>query len=317
MQINLFVNRLYLYPALITMMTARESLGADASFGLGFFEGELDKNDVEQVLDFCRSLGVSLKTETFSKSSFEMLQSQNRNFHFGAEAFGRILYAASFPEKHIYSDVDVLFFGNLEEIWRELEELHVIGFVPQATALGQARFEYSPKNREFFSGFILWPDAADRPNLEIMEHLLGATEFSFHDQAFLNRIVGNAFQPLRGELCQLDNPSLTREQIAAGIVHYWGNWKPWHAGERMRKRCIDTGCYWTLWFEAESKLSQYFSETSQRNWLGELQSLARKSSSRKFKILGWLAGIINAMSLIHLFLAVAGKVKLRNLHLIH
>lgn len=317
MQINLFVNRRYLFPALVTIMTAKNSLGTHANFGLGFFDGELGGSDLENVKRFCESIEVSIEMQAFSKSSSAILEGQNSEFHFGAEAFGKILYAAASPGRHVYSDVDVLFVGNLEPIWSELREIRGMGFVTQARALEDAGFEYKPHNREFFSGFILWPEESCRPTLDITEQLLDSTEFSIHDQAFLNRIVGSSFQPLMGELCQLDNPKLKADNVKTGIVHFWGNWKPWHAPEKARKRCEQTRCYWSLWFESEAKLAEHFPQPSQKKWIRELQSLAQKSTSRRFRALSCLVAISNSNHLTNLLVKVAHLLKLRGFHLIH
>jgi lipopolysaccharide biosynthesis glycosyltransferase len=162
----------------------------------------------------------------------------------------------------------------------KLEDSNRVGFVPQISALRNSGFKTEDGNDEFFSGFILWPKKEDRPMLEIGDYRTWKTKYSTHDQALLNQKIGHDYLKLRAEFCQLDSATLRSSDFGPGIVHYFGNWKPWHTWPVSRKQCEYVDCSWSIWFSQEEKSLELAEQLNLGSWWRRTRRNSQRSASK-------------------------------------
>lgn len=283
--LSVFFDNRYLFPALVMLGSAHENLDSEVQFVIGTFKDELspeDKINISLILD---SMNRKHRFVEISKDDIAArAKGVDLSQHFGYAALGKIEIQSQISKRHIYSDVDVLFFEGSNSVVANLQDSKTIGFVPQKTALRNSGFETEDGNDEFFSGFILWPEKKDRPTLEIGDYRTWKTKHSTHDQAFLNQKIGQDYLKLSEELCQLDNVTLRSTDFGPGIVHYFGNWKPWHAWSLSRRQCAHVQCSWSIWFNKEQEslrlaerlnLGSWWRRTRRRSLRGASKNLRR------------------------------------------
>jgi len=318
MDLCVFVDRAYLYPTLVMLLSARKGLTADFDPVIGTFLDEfknLDKNNIQIA---SKALGLNLKIEEISKQLLvdEIGQIDNSQ-HFGYAAFGRLALQKQIRERHIYSDVDVLFHLNTSAIFNNLPNSERIGFVRQAEAFALAGLPCPVENNEFFAGFIAWPEIALRPNLSFDPPQTWKTLYSSHDQALLNMRIGQNYERLDPLLCQLDNPLLDASDYKPGIVHYFGNWKPWQATGLSRKRCWSNNCSWTLWFKAEEEAEKLLSSLGLGSWFRDLRRTSLRAAPKNLRILRrivWVGRLTGTFSIVEWLVRFIWK---GEKHLIH
>ena len=284
--ITSFVDKNYLFPALVALLFTRNTPAETSGLLLGTFEKEFQEVDKKNLQVVFSKIGVNVRILEISKQSLidEIGQIDNSQ-HFGYAAFGRLALQKQIRERHIYSDVDVLFHLDTNEIFNNLPNSERIGFVRQAEAFALADLPCPAQNDEFFAGFIVWPEIALRPKLSFDPPQTWKTPYSSHDQALLNMRIGQNYERLDPLLCQLDNPLLDASDYKPGIVHYFGNWKPWQATGLSRKRCWSNNCSWTLWFKAEEEAEKLLSSLGLRSWFRELRRASLRGAPKNLRIL--------------------------------
>ena len=268
------------------LISANRQLELDSEFCVGTFVDEFKPEDSEKLVKVFRELGRKLRTFEISIHSLkEQVGEIDNSQHFGYAAFGRLALQLQIPEKHLYSDVDVLIHQfNLSTIVGYVES-EKIGFVSQAEAYALIGIECPEENNEFFAGLILWPHASARPRSTFQLTQKWKTPYSSHDQALLNLKIGQDYQRLDPHLCQLDNPMLGSSEYEPGIVHYFGNWKPWQATGLSRTRCESKNCSWTLWFKAEEDAEKLLKSLGLGPWFRELRNVSLRGAPKNLRIL--------------------------------
>jgi lipopolysaccharide biosynthesis glycosyltransferase len=279
--LSVFFDNSYLFPTLVMLGSAHENIDSEVEFILGTFEGELSSGDKDNISLILDSLNRTHRFIEISKDDVAARATGiDLNQHFGYAALGKIEILNQIPLRHIYSDVDVLFLEGSNSFVEKLEESNRVGFVPQISALRNSGFKTDDGNYEFFSGFILWPKKEDRPMLEIGDFRTWKTKHSTHDQALLNQKIGHDYLKIRAEFCQLDSATLRTSDFGPGIVHYFGNWKPWHAWLVNRKQCEHVGCAWSIWFSKEGKSLELAKRLNLgRWWMGKRRRSLRGAST--------------------------------------
>jgi lipopolysaccharide biosynthesis glycosyltransferase len=264
--------------------SAHENFDLEVEFILGTFEGELtpeDKKNISIILDSMN------RTHRFIEISKDDVAARatgiDLNQHFGYAALGKIEILNQIPQRHIYSDVDVLFLEGSNSFLEKLVDSNRVGFVPQTSALRNSGFKTEGGNEEFFSGFILWPKKEDRPTLEIGDYRTWKTKHSTHDQALLNQKIGLDYLKLRAEFCQLDSATLRNSDFGPGIVHYFGNWKPWHAWSVSRKQCEHVDCAWSIWFSKEGQSQELAKQINLGSWWKIKRRISLRGASKNLK----------------------------------
>jgi lipopolysaccharide biosynthesis glycosyltransferase len=313
--IAFFVDTHYLYPCLIAIFSASQAASKNVRFVVGTFYGELGEQERASLSRLEIVIERPIEIREFRLSDLAGVLAQDDNSHFGLAAFGRVLLASGLPESHFYSDADVIFTssGGYLESPADGKE---VGFVQQKAALRKAGLFCDELNDEFFSGLIYFPEGGPRLTLEELKSNLGSTPFSSHDQAVLNRVYAHNYRQISVDYCQLDNPRLRVGSIRNGIVHYFGNWKPWHAPASARERCTEVGCAWSAWFAMEKKFLDSFGHLESGK-LSRLQELSMSKASPKLTLLFRLsAGRANLLG--RFFLRPVFRVLMRaEMHTIH
>lgn len=286
MNFSVFIDRNYLYPALVSLISATGSMPGSTLFHIGSFERELNQTDKDHLKTVFNSLGAQLQFLEVSKEALidEIGEIDNKQ-HFGYSAFGRLALQRQIIEKHIYSDVDVLFHQDGLESIKQLTSSERIGFVGQSDAYALAGLPCAEQNEEFFSGFVYWPEIHRRPDLTFDSPQIWITPYSTHDQALLNMKIGQQFDRLDPIFCQLDNPLLDASAYKPGILHYFGNWKPWQAVGKARSRCHSKNCSWTLWFTAEEEAKRLLNSIGLGPWFRELRRVSLQGAPKNLKLL--------------------------------
>lgn len=288
-KLSVFIDRNYLYPAIVSLISARVAFPASCVFYIGTFEKDLSHLDKEGLQNLFDSLDVELRLLEISKKSLmDEIGEIDSTQHFGYAAFGRLAMQKQIKERHIYSDVDVLFHMNPDEPIRSLVRSERIGFVRQSQAYSLANLPCSEDNEEFFSGFVHWPEIHQRPVLTFAAPQSWRTSYSTHDQALLNIKIGQNFEPLDPLFCQLDNPKLNAATYKPGILHYFGNWKPWQATGQSRVRCKSNNCSWTLWFNAEEEAEKLLRSLGLSSWFRELRKVSLRGAPKNLRLLRWV-----------------------------
>lgn len=318
MEFSVFIDRKYLYPSIVSLLSAREVFSSSFFFSIGTFENELNDRDKRHLKVVCKTLGVGHGVVEISKQSLiDEIGEIDEAQHFGYAAFGRLALQKQIRERHIYSDVDVLFHLDAGELFEKLPNSEQIGFVRQAEAFALADLPCPAENNEFFAGFIVWPEITLRPNLSFDPPQTWKTPYSSHDQALLNMRIGQNYERLDPHLCQLDNPLLDASNYKPGIVHYFGNWKPWQATGLSRKRCWTNNCSWTLWFKAEEEAEKLLSSLGLGSWFRELRRASLRGAPKNLKTLRrivWAGRLTGTFSIVEWLVSSLWK---GEKHLIH
>ena len=286
MEFSIFIDRKYLYPAIVSLLTAKVVFPSSTLFSIGTFANELKDRDKQHLKALFHKLDVGhVVVEISRKSLMAEIGEIDKTQHFGYAAFGRLSLQKQITERHIYSDVDVLFHRDVSELIENLPNSNRIGFVRQAEAYKLSDVPCPEQNEEFFAGFIVWPDLAFRPELSFDSPQTWKTPYSSHDQALLNMRIGQNYDRLDPLLCQLDNPVLDASAYEPGIVHYFGNWKPWQATGLSRTRCESKNCSWTLWFKAEEDAEKLLKSLGLGPWFRELRNVSLRGAPKNLRIL--------------------------------
>jgi lipopolysaccharide biosynthesis glycosyltransferase len=284
--ISFFVDKNYLFPTIVTLLSANQTFSKTYRFVIGTFNNEFDHQSRKNLARFGSELGREIEVVEVSKQSLmEEIGPIDSNHHFGYAAFGRLALQKFISDRHVYSDVDVLFQKESSRVLQKLPTTEKICFVSQAEAFALADFPCPAQNDEFFAGFIVWPEIALRPKLSFDPPQTWKTPYSSHDQALLNMRIGQNYERLDPHLCQLDNPLLDASNYKPGIVHYFGNWKPWQATGLSRKRCWTNNCSWTLWFKAEEEAEKLLSSLGLGSWFRELRRASLRGAPKNLRIL--------------------------------
>jgi lipopolysaccharide biosynthesis glycosyltransferase len=266
--------------------SAHENIDSEVEFILGTFEGELSSEDKDNISLILDSMNRAHRLIEVSKDDVAARATGiDLNQHFGYAALGKIEILNQIPQRHIYSDVDVLFLEGSNFFLEKLEDSNRVGFVPQKSALRNSGFKTEDGNDEFFSGFILWPKKEDRPMPEIGDYRTWKTKYSTHDQALLNQKIGHDYLKLRAEFCQLDSATLRSSDLGPGIVHYFGNWKPWHTWSVSRKQCEYVDCAWSIWFSKEEQSLALAEQLNLASWWRRTRRNSQRGASKNLK---WL-----------------------------
>lgn len=279
-----FVDRNYFFPTLVMLCSAMEVFSAKTLFVIGTFEGEVREIDRNNFQRFAQKLGINLELVEISKQSLvNEIGAIDENQHFGYAAFGRLFLQRLIRKKHLYTDVDVLFRGNPQSLWEALPDSRQVGFVSQAEAFTVSGITVAADNSEFFAGLISWPDLEFRPDLSVDSQKEWRTPHSSHDQALLNMRIGKSYLKLNPLLCQLDNPERDLDQYHDGILHYFGNWKPWQATQSVRERCFDEHCSWVIWFDYEAQAIEVLNSIGLGEWFSSLQKTALSGAPKNLR----------------------------------
>jgi len=316
--LTVFIDKTYLYPAIVMLSSANKHMDSDINFVIGTFTSELsneDKTAVTKIL--CSTPRKVSFVEISKKTLINEIQQIDTKQHFGYAAFGRLHLQDLIEERHVYSDVDVLFTSGSNDIWKEIPETNLIGFVNQVSALGRSKLDFDPANKEFFSGFISWPTKNQRPKLHLKSLKPWKTQHSTHDQAFLNYTLNQSYLELTPDLCQLDNPVLRTSDFGPGIVHYFGNWKPWFAKAESRAACISVGCSWLLWFQEEDETLSRAKELNLDSWLLVQAMRSYERMSFKLRAMQSILSSAKAIGLDGMFSTFFRKLFKEEFHLIH
>jgi lipopolysaccharide biosynthesis glycosyltransferase len=316
--LTVFIDKNYLYPAIVMLRSANKHLNPEISFVIGTFSEELSAQDKAAVTKiFCFKPREVSFLEISKQNLINEIQSIDTKEHFGYAAFGRLHLQAFIEEPHIYSDVDVLFTSGSNNVLKEIPETNSIGFVNQVSALRRSELDFDPENKEFFSGFISWPIKKQRPKLNLRSTKPWKTQHSTHDQAFLNSTLKQGYLELTTDLCQLDNPALRTSHFGPGIVHFFGNWKPWHAKAETRNACIRVGCSWVFWFQEEDETFALAKKLDLDNWLLAQRRRSYEGMSFNLRAMQFLATIAKAIGIDGMFSIVFRKFVRKEFHLIH
>jgi lipopolysaccharide biosynthesis glycosyltransferase len=284
------------------LFSASKGLTADFGLVIGTFLDEFQNLDKKNIQIASKAQGLNLKIEEIPKQLLvDEIGQIDDSQHFGYAAFGRLALQKRIRERHIYSDVDVLFHLNTREIFKNLPNSGRIGFVRQAGAFALADLPCPAENHEFFAGFIVWPEIGTRPDLSFESPQTWKTPYSSHDQALLNMRIGQNYERIDPLFCQLDNPLLDASDYKPGIVHYFGNWKPWQATGLSRKRCWSKNCSWTLWFKAEEEAEKLLSSLGLGSWFRELRKASLKGAPKNLRILRrivWASRLTGTFSIV-------------------
>jgi lipopolysaccharide biosynthesis glycosyltransferase len=282
--LSVFFDSGYLFPTLVMLYSAHETMNPNVEFVLGTFKGELRQEDKKNISKILESMNRNFTFIEISKGELaSKAEGIDLKAHFGHAALGKIEILHKIPQRHIYSDVDVIFMEGFDSEAEKLDNSSMAGFVPQAAALKNSHLDTDDKNQEFFSGFIVWPTQDNRPLIEIDESSLWVTKYSTHDQAFLNHRLGRHYLQLSPAFCQLDNPKLLNSDYGPGIVHYFGNWKPWHAWKMNRTLCCSTACSWSIWFSRETKSLELAQQLNITGWWRRKRIRAIRGASPNLK----------------------------------
>jgi lipopolysaccharide biosynthesis glycosyltransferase len=317
-KLSVFIDKKYLFPALVMLQSAADYTPKDIEFVVGTFEGEMTDLDLTNIQLFASKILRKVTVVEISKDDLiKQIGPVDNNAHFGYAAFGRLQLQKQIPERHVYSDVDVLFNRGSQTLIRALPVSELVGFVPQASALANSGLEYDENNSEFFAGFILWPERPLRPVFELRQPIEWVTPYSSHDQALLNILIGQSYLKLSENLCQLDAPTLKASDFSAGIIHYFGNWKPWQSGKFFRDACRKTKCSWTLWFDREALTLSTLGALSLSKWTNELRNKSKNTASANFKALSLLTLISKFIGVSQIMRKVIGPKIGTEIHGIH
>ena len=316
--LTVFIDKNYLYPAIVMLSSAHKHLNTEVHFVIGTFSEELSAQDKAAVTRILCSRPREVSFVEISKQNLiNEIQNIDTKEHFGYAAFGRLHLQDFIEERHIYSDVDVLFTTGSNDILKQIPETNSIGFVSQSSALGRSQLDFDPENKEFFSGFISWPIKNQRPKLNLKSIKPWRTQHSTHDQALLNSTLNQSYLELTPELCQLDNPILRTNHFGPGIVHFFGNWKPWHAKVESRKECIKVGCSWVFWFHEEDETFALAKKLNLDNWLLAQRRRSYEGTSFNLRAMQFLSAVARAVGMDGLFSRTFRKLFRREFHLVH
>jgi lipopolysaccharide biosynthesis glycosyltransferase len=317
--LTVFIDKTYLYPAVVMLSSANQHLDSDINFVIGTFSAELsneDKAAVTKILYSKPRREVSF-VEISKQKLINEIQHIDTKQHFGYAAFGRLHLQDLIEERHIYSDVDVIFTPGSNRILQELPETSSVGFVNQASALARSELDFDLENKEFFSGFISWPIKKHRPKFDLKSLKPWKTQHSTHDQALLNSTLNEGHLELTPDLCQLDNPVLRTSNFGPGILHFFGNWKPWHARDENRNACIRVGCSWVFWFEREDTTFAMAKKLNLDSWLLAQKMRSYEGMSFNLRAMQFILRLANAKRIGGLFPALFRKLLHKEYHLVH
>jgi lipopolysaccharide biosynthesis glycosyltransferase len=316
--LTVFIDKTYLYPAVVMLSSAHKHLDSDINFVIGTFSGDLSDHDKAAVTKILRPTPREVSfVEISKKTLMNEIQHIDTKEHFGYAAFGRLHLQDLIEERHIYSDVDVLFTSGSNEILKEIPETILIGFVNQASALGRSKLDFDPENKEFFSGFISWPTKKQRPKLNLNSPNLWKTQHSTHDQALLNSTLNQSYLELTPDLCQLDNPVLRTSNFGPGIVHYFGNWKPWYATAASRTACIKASCSWVLWFQEEDETLARAKKLDLDGWLVAQRIRSYEGMTFNLRTMQFLLVLARTIRADGLFSTLFRQFFRKEFHLVH
>lgn len=315
--LTFFIDRRYLFPFLVLLRNVSCTLPGAKKIFLGYFSEDLSDHDLHMVTLFASRFSIELTPIGFKKQDLYALGDIDTKLHFGLAGFGRLLLQERIADAHFYSDVDVLFSADIGEKLMEMGHGRRVGFVPQAQAQKSAGFVPDPQNFEFFAGFIFWPTLSARPRISYTDLGNIKTKYSTHDQALLNELFRGDYSQLDSSLCQLDNPTLGREAIVPGIVHYFGNWKPWQVPTSAQWRCKEVECLWNLWFEAEKDLLSTSMDSHELGWVNELRHFSMAARSKNLSRLVKISPLIKLLPFHKTILKVVRSCVGSHTHLIH
>lgn len=215
---------------------------------------------------------IALQNKFFDNFSLEFIKIDPKKYFknfptlpfISSAMYGRYLIAELKPEinKAVYTDVDVVFTGDIKELYNESLDGFMLGAVPsQRGKLNNNYFEIKKSlnldfEHKFFMSGLLLIDCVQWRQSNIFQKLMNETErlskqLICPDQEVLNVVFNNNYKPLDVRYCVIyklfkdcynkdEIDEILKKQL---IIHYpgGGDEKPWN-----NKKLISAEYFWDI-----------------------------------------------------------------------
>lgn len=185
--------------------------------------------DIEQVLQ--SSLGLSDQVSYYSRT-----------------AYGRLFLGDLLPRdirRVIYLDCDVVCVSSLRELWQRGEGLKLMAAVRDVWVDRDSKHKLSmgiPTDRAYYNTGVLVINVEAWRNGNVGQRLIGfireRRKARYVDQDAINSLLGAEITELPRQWNAMVTSPIPGDADAqmkhAAIIHFFGGFKPWHFGYRLR-----------------------------------------------------------------------------------
>jgi lipopolysaccharide biosynthesis glycosyltransferase len=221
-----------------------ESSKSELRFNLAYYSSSLSKASIDLIVGVARIFAVDFRTTCLD--GIEEMQSIDR---YPGLVFAKLLLADTLSEDFVWIDADTLPLDGWVEIFQfegatqikspvsgvqdswvsaNLDRLKhnlavTSAFLEQTPYLNTGVLQVRPKIWQQMYG-QKWKKVAAQSE---------SMGFSMADQDVINYLVKSDLGAISASLNQIINP-LSRFEIASGIWHFAGGWKPWERSTQLR-----------------------------------------------------------------------------------
>lgn len=238
MQIKTAFESSYFLGALVTAFSSSltaKTEGVDLKFEFSISSDPNEAGRVEFVKNCLYDLGIS--------HSFVSFPTQEGRRYVSGISKSKLYFLDRPDSTFLWLDSDTLFLGGIRKLKEKLNENGTIYVVPREGDIGN-----------FNSGVFLVKNF--QKNFEWNQF---ETSDFFSDQYTLQQAFEGKSEELDSTFNTLTpwglkSPVSESENQDSNIIHFVGEVKPWHINPDYTKRCVESTCSFSSWFEMEQRL---------------------------------------------------------------
>ena len=262
------------YPVLVWAHSLHTTASSPPHFVIGFLTGLLSEHNRTIVDRVLTQLEISHEFLELAPDTRFITQG-----HISPTTFTKFLLADAISGLNIWIDVDTVATQGWDRIFSLIAESpKEVKLVVADRGKGQVsapKTMVKPSDLLFNAGVLGWPA---RPRVPWSDQLDDADVVATQEQFLFNSLYASHLAHVPESYNTL---TYRRDHVRGGalpfIVHYAGAHKPWHMPRRFTPACSSYRCPWSLWFDAEKRMSAAIEDSTHAKQVEELKVQALTS----------------------------------------